>query len=67
MAKEPTTTPLRSRPMTPELKAFVDRVIVPTLVKTYLERHSSENVLALVEEEIDNQPRSFISSEGGTK
>jgi hypothetical protein len=30
-------SPMRISPLTPDLKAFIDRVIVPTLVRDYLD------------------------------
>jgi hypothetical protein len=30
-------SPVKSSPLTPDLKAFIDRVIVPTLVRDYLD------------------------------
>jgi hypothetical protein len=36
----------RQSPLTPELKEFIDRAIVPALVKQYLAEADSENELA---------------------
>lgn len=33
-------------PLTPELKAFIDRCVVPILVKTYIETMQSEKTVA---------------------
>jgi hypothetical protein len=36
----------RQSPLTPELKGFIDRAIVPALVKQYLAEADAENKLA---------------------
>jgi hypothetical protein len=65
--KRESAVPLDSSALTPELKAFIDRAVVPTLVKAYLKQTVSKNVLALSPEEIDNRPRSLILPEESTK
>jgi hypothetical protein len=39
-------TPGKDSPLTPDLKAFIDRVMVPALVKDYLAVTAGENELA---------------------
>ena len=41
--------------LTPELKAFIDRAIVPALVKAYLAEAPSENTLASHDSSSDNR------------
>lgn len=50
-------------PLTPELKDFIDRVIVPILVKEYLAVNNLENDLA----EKDSDAAHFVSSTAAPK
>lgn len=43
-------------PLTPELKDFIDRVIVPILVKQYLAEQAAENVLAEKSPDVAESP-----------
>jgi hypothetical protein len=45
LQKVPSKAPEPSR-LTPELKGFIDRVVVPIMVKSYIEKLQSERVLA---------------------
>jgi hypothetical protein len=54
-AREPAPPP-SSGTLTPELKSFIDRVIVPILVKDYLAQVVEGNLLASNVEAPDNPP-----------
>jgi hypothetical protein len=56
---------VKSSALAPELKVFIDRVIIPTLVKKYLEERPRENVLAVTVKQIDNRDRKVPSFERG--
>jgi hypothetical protein len=47
-------TPPNPDGLTPELKVFIDRAVVPVLVKAYLGKGASEKRLALNIELLDN-------------
>jgi len=64
-SEKPAGAAQESSALAPELKVFIDRVIVPTLVKKYLEEHPRENVLAVTVKQIDNRVRKAASSERG--
>ena len=51
----------------PELKAWIDRVIVPALVKAYLRGTSAENSLARPAVVSDNRARPLVSAEGSKR
>jgi hypothetical protein len=44
--------PLPDSPLTPELKDFIDRAIVPALVRQYLAEMDAQNELAKVDEHV---------------
>ncbi len=50
--------------LTPELKAFIDRAIVPTLVKAYLAEAGNKNFLASGAAPSENDERTVGSSDG---
>jgi len=43
-------------PLTPELKQFIDRVIVPILVKRFLAEHTAEDKLAAAPIDVAESP-----------
>jgi hypothetical protein len=45
-SREATTGARRDSSLTPELKAFIDRVVVPILVKSYIEKLQNEKSVA---------------------
>jgi len=58
--KRPAKTALKSR-LTPELKGFIDRVVVPILVSAYVEKLQDEKELAESEQKrpsCDPMPKS---------
>ena len=51
----------------PELKAWIDLVIVPALVKTYIREARAENYLARPTLVADNLARPLLSAEGSKR
>jgi hypothetical protein len=54
-------------PLTPEMKDFIDRVIVPILVKQYLAEEAQAAQLAEEERKVAKSPRNTAAFPGDAK
>jgi hypothetical protein len=52
--------------LTPELKAFIDRAVVPALVREYLAQERKVNPVAPISASVDNWARTLPSAEEST-
>ncbi len=67
MAAVPKLAMMPRPAITPEMKAWIDNVIVPALVKAYLRETGQENSLARPTLVSDNLARPLVSAEGSKR